>query len=408
MGMWRCDPATRIVLAALAGLVAAAAGWPLLGLLFAIPWRPRALLAATALLAAAWGGMRAADLDHRALRPGAVEAVVVVTAAPNGDRAVARVPSAGEDVLLVARGERPVMGGIYRAHGRLEPPDAAVRGYYATQGIHLELRASRIAMLGRRGGWWSLVDRMHGAALDGLAAGRDPSPRRALVAGVTLGDTSGMRLSDREAFRSSGLYHLVAVSGQNVALVVVFALACLALFGVIGVPARLAAIALTLVYVLVTGAGPSIVRAGVAGGLVSIAWLASRPVARWHLVACGAVAVLALNPLDLLNPGFQLSFAAVCAIFLVAPRLSGLLGQAAAVSLACTLATTPIAWWHFGRLAPLSVPANLLALPAVAPLLVSGLTAIVLAAVWAPLAAPPLWLSDVLAGYLLWVAHLCS
>jgi predicted membrane metal-binding protein len=128
------------------------------------------------------------------------------------------------------------------------------------------------------------------------------------VAGVTLGDTSGMTLADREAFRASGLYHLVAVSGQNVALVVVFALACLALLGVIGAPARVVAIALTLVYVLVTGAGPSIVRAGVAGGLVSVAWLASRPVVRWHLVACGAVVVLAINPLDLFNPGFQLSF----------------------------------------------------------------------------------------------------
>jgi competence protein ComEC len=190
--------------------------------------------------------------------------------------------------------------------------------------------------------------------------------------------------------------------------VVIFALACLALLGVIGAPARVAAIGLTLVYVLVTGAGPSIVRAGVAGALVSVAWLASRPVARWHLVACGAVVVLAMNPLDLFNPGFQLSFAAVCAIFLVAPRLTGALGQAAAVSVACTLVTTPIAWWHFGRLAPLSVPANLLALPAVAPLLVSGLTAIVLGSVWRPLAGPPLWLADLLAGYLLWVSALCS
>src|SRR5205823_446753 len=244
----------------------------------------------------------------------------------------------------------------YRAGGRLEPPDPEVRGYYATQGVHLELHASHLTPLGRRGGGWALIDRLHEAALARLGAGRDPSPRRALVAGVTLGDTSGMSLADRDSFRASGLYHLVAVSGQNVALVVIFALACLALLGVIGAPARVAAIGLTLVYVLVTGAGPSIVRAGVAGGLVSVAWLASRPVARWHLVACGAVVVLAVNPLDLFNPGFQLSFAAVCAIFLVAPRLTGVLGQAAAVSVACTLVTTPIAWWHFRRLAPLSVP----------------------------------------------------
>jgi competence protein ComEC len=212
----------------------------------------------------------------------------------------------------------------------------------------------------------------------------------------------------RRQFRDSGLYHLVAVSGQNVALVVLFSLACLAAVGVIGAPARVAAIALTTLYVLVTGAGPSIVRAGVAGGLVAVAWLASRPVVRWHLLACGAVVVLALNPLDLFNPGFQLSFAAVWAIFVVAPRLQPWLGSAVAVSVACTLVTTPIAWWHFGRLAPLSVPANLLALPAVAPLLICGLAAILVGSVWPPLALPLLWLADLLAGYLLWVARLCS
>jgi hypothetical protein len=83
-----------------------------------------------------------------------------------------------------------------------------------------------------------------------------------------------------------------------VTLVVIFALACMAVMGVIGAPARVGAIALTLIYVLATGAGPSIVRAGAAGGLVSIAWLASRWLARCHLLACGAVVVLALNPLD--------------------------------------------------------------------------------------------------------------
>ena len=407
--MSRCEPATRIVLAALAGLVAAAVGSPLLGLLVAIPWRPRALLAATAMLAAAWGGVRVADLDHRALRPGPIEAVVVVTAAPNGDRAIARVPAAG-------RGRAAGCPRRAAEAGRRLPRDAGgsslriprCAGTTRPRACTSSCGRRDLVPLGMRGGGWALVDRLHDSALARLGAGRDPSPRRALVAGVTLGDTSGMPLADRESFRASGLYHLVAVSGQNVALVVIFALACLAVMGVIGAPARVAAIALTLVYVLVTGAGPSIVRAGVAGGLVSVAWLASRPVARWHLVACGAVVVLALNPLDLFNPGFQLSFAAVCAIFLVAPRLTGLLGQAAAVSVACTLVTTPIAWWHFGRLAPLSVPANLLALPAVAPLLVSGLTAIVLGSVWSPLAGPPLWLADLLAGYLLWVSALCS
>jgi competence protein ComEC len=333
---------------------------------------------------------------------------VVVTGAPSGDRAVARVVAGREDVLLEAPGYRPQLGGIYRVTGRLREIDPPVRDYYASQGVHLELRGSRLVWLADRGGGWGVIDALHRDALRRLGADDDPPADRALVAGLTLGETGALPADVRAEFRTSGLYHLVAVSGQNVALVVLFALACLALLGVIGAPARVVAAGITIVYVLVTGAGPSIVRAGVAGAMVAVAWLASRPVARWHLLACGAAVVLALNPLDLFNPGFQLSFAAVWAIFAVAPRLQGSLGSAVAVSVACTLVTTPIAWWHFGRLAPLSVPANLLALPAVGPLLGCGLSAIVLGTVWPPLATPPLMLADLLAGYLLWVARLCS
>jgi competence protein ComEC len=406
--MWRCDPPTRVVVAIVAGLVAAAFGHPLVSLLAAIPWRPRALLVAVALAAALWGGMRVAALQHRAMVPGPIDGVVVVTGAPSGDRAVARVVAAREDVLLQAPGYRPQLGGIYRVSGRLREIDPPVRDYYASQGVHLELRGSRLVWLADRGGGWGVIDALHRDALRRLGADGDPPADRALVAGITLGETGELPADVRAQFRTSGLYHLVAVSGQNVALVVIFALACLALLGVIGAPARVVAAGITIVYVLVTGAGPSIVRAGVAGGLVAVAWLASRPVARWHLLACGAAVVLALNPLDLFNPGFQLSFAAVWAIFAVAPRLQGALGSAVAVSVACTLVTTPIAWWHFGRLAPLSVPANLLALPAVGPLLGCGLSAILLGSVWPPLATPPLMLADLLSGYLLWVARLCS
>ncbi|MGH3140245.1 MAG: ComEC/Rec2 family competence protein, partial [Gaiellales bacterium] len=200
----------------------------------------------------------------------------------------------------------------------------------------------------------------------------------------------------------------VAVSGQNVALLIAFTLVALGVAGVIGVPARLAAGAVTGAYVLVSGAGPSIVRAGVAGVLVSVAWLASRPAPAWHLMACGAAVVLGFDPLELFDPGFQLSFAAVAAILLVAPRLRGAVGEAAAVSIACTVVTAPIAWWHFGRLTPLAVPANLLALPAVAPILWLATIAAAVGSAWAPLAAPFLGLADLLAAYVLWVARACS
>jgi hypothetical protein len=267
--MWRCDPPTRLVLAIVAGLVAAAIGHPLVSLLAAIPWRPRALLVAVALAASLWGGMRVAALQHRALVPGPIDGVAVVTGAPSGDRAVARVVAGREDVLLQAPGYRPQLGGIYRVTGRLREIDPQVRDYYASQGVHLQLRGSRLVWLADRGGGWGVIDGLHRDALRRLGADGDPPADRALVAGVTLGETGSLPADVRAQFRTSGLYHLVAVSGQNVALVVIFALACLALLGVIGAPARVVAAGITVTYVLVTGAGPSIVRAGVAGSLAS-------------------------------------------------------------------------------------------------------------------------------------------
>src|SRR2546423_3545506 len=125
--MWRCDSPTRVVLAAVAGVAAAALGHPPLALLAAVPGRPRLLLAAVALLAAMWGAMRVAEIEHRALHAGGFAGVVVVTGQPAGDRAIARDPAAREDVVVRAPGYRPALGAIYRATGRLEPLDPAVR-----------------------------------------------------------------------------------------------------------------------------------------------------------------------------------------------------------------------------------------------------------------------------------------
>ncbi|MGN6378284.1 MAG: ComEC/Rec2 family competence protein [Gaiellales bacterium] len=410
--MSRCDrlaDPTRVVLAALVGLCAAGLATPAplpLVVVLGRDWRLRVVVVAVALAALVWGDMRVARLDEQRLHVGRFRGEVTVTASPSGDRAIAS--ALGEGVLLKARGTRLVLGGRYLVDGRLADLDPEVRGYYRTQGVHLELDATGAVHIGRRGGVWGAVDSTHAWALRSLEVGPDPTPRRALVAGIVVGESGALPLADRDRLRQSGLYHIVAVSGQNVALIILFLLVALGLAGVIGTPARVAAIAATGVYVLMTGAGPSIVRAGVSGMLVAAAWLVSRPVRRWHLLALGAVAVLAVDPLELADPGFQLSFAAVAAIYLVAPRLYPALGQAVGVSVACTVATAPIVWWHFGRLSPLAVPANLLALPAVAPVLWLGVVAALLHSVWPPLAAPPLEVADLLAGYLLWVAELCS
>src|SRR3954454_17632384 len=171
---------------------------------------------------------------------------------------------------------------------------------------------------------------------------------------------------------------LLAVSGQNVALVAGGALALAWLLGIPRWLGQFGALASIAAYVLAVGPQPSVVRAGVAGALGSLAWLTARPTDRWYFLLLGAFALLAWNPYVLFDAGFQLSFAAVVAIFTLAPRfeerlegypLPRALRQGLAISTACGVATAPILWLQFHAIPLLAVPANLVAAPAVVPLL---------------------------------------
>ncbi len=149
-----------------------------------------------------------------------------------------------------------------------------------------------------------------------------PGERRAVLAGVVLGEDEGLEADLRDSFRASGLYHLLAVSGQNVAYVVAGTILVVWALGLPRWLGELGALGTVAAYVLAVGWQPSVVRAGIAGGLASLAWLASRPRDRWYFLLVGAAVLLAWNPYSLLEPGFQLSFSAVAAIFVLVPCIS--------------------------------------------------------------------------------------
>ena len=170
-------------------------------------------------------------------------------------------------------------------------------------------------------------------------------------------------------------------------------------------------------YALAVGWQPSVVRAAVAGCLASVAWLLSRPSDRWHTMAVGAVVLLAWTPRSLLEPGFQLSFAAVAAIFLTMPRLRrlqrGLPGavehrRGVGISAACGVATAPILWLQFGTIPLWTVPANALAEPAMPVLLGCGLGAAVLAPVIPAAAVALSWLAGAAAAWIAFSARLIA
>src|SRR3954452_5128208 len=138
----------------------------------------------------------------------------------------------------------------------------------------------------------------------------------------------------------------------------------------LGLPQRARlSVALVLVglYVPLAGGGPSIQRAGVMGAAGLVAALAGRPASRLYALLLAAGVTLALNPHASADVGWQMSFAAVAAIALLAARFQAALAsrglppvaaEAVAVAVVATAGTAPIIALHFGRLSASSLPAN--------------------------------------------------
>jgi competence protein ComEC len=150
------------------------------------------------------------------------------------------------------------------------------------------------------------------------------------------------------------------------------------------------------------------------GAATTVAALAGRPASRWYALLLAAAVTLLGNPLASGDPGWQLSFAAVVAIALLAPGLRGWLrahrvpeslADASAVTVAATLGTAPLIAFHFSQLSLASLPANLLAAPAIAPIMWLGLVAATLGQLAPALAWPLNTLNAYPLAYVGWVAH---
>ncbi len=285
--------------------------------------------------------------------------------------------------------------------------------YLRRRGEHVmvEGRYADLRMVGRRGGALGLVDGLRRASRDHLAAGLH-SPVREVLQGMVLGDDERLDPALIDAFRRSGLLHILAVSGENVVLLCSmwgFAL------GLLGVPrqARLAVlIAVVLVYVLLTGAAPSIVRAGCAGIIGLLAMLVARPTDGWLLLLAPAALLLSINPATVFDISFQLSFAAVAGLLVLARPLTrrlsflpGPLGEQAGVTTAASLATAPVSLIAFGSASIVAVPANVIGGFVLGIVMFLGMLSLLLGFVHRLVGVPLNLVSGVLLGFLVEVSR---
>ncbi len=341
----------------------------------------------------------------------------------------------GRELVVSGRIRRLSADSTDRGSAGDDPFDFAA--HMRRRGVGAELLLDGARATGRRrGGAEGVLDAMRRRAEGAVAAGL-PEAEAALARGMVLGQDEEIDESTRQDWRDAGLAHLLAVSGQNVMLLVALAVPLLALARA-GPRARgVALLVLVALYVPLAGAGPSLQRAGVMGIAGIAAMTLSRPSSRWYALLLAAAATLALNPRVSADPGWQLSFVAVAGILAIGRPLAGVLAgagsellrhppkpaalalvrglaDAVAITLAATIATAPIVQFHFGAVPVAGLLANLLALPAVAPAMWLGMVKAALgllagllppaggvAALLGPVARPPL-------GYLEGLAERCA
>lgn len=240
-------------------------------------------------------------------------------------------------------------------------------------------------------------------------------PEEGVVRAMLLGDRAGLDRETLERFRASGTYHVLALSGAQVALVASllgFALRRMGLVPVASGPA----IALALfAYACLVGADPPVMRAAVMASVLVLGLGLELDGEAANLLGLAAILLLLWRPSDVADPGFQLSFVATLGLIVIAPPLRSLLPRlpfrlelALAASAAAQLALAPLLVVHFHRLAPAALILNLAAVPLATAVLLLGAALAVLAPI-VPASGPLLGvLAFAAARALLWTSQLAG
>ena len=242
-----------------------------------------------------------------------------------------------------------------------------------------------------------------------------PDPQAALLKGILLGNEGGLSPAIRQAFNDTGATHVIAISGFNMIILSGAVMALLRRTRLQPSQAAFIGILAILLYALFVGASASVLRAALMSSLLVIASAIRRRVFAPASLACAILLMSLESPTVLWDTGFQLSVFATLGIMLfVAPlgaglqrvlnfmlspgagrRVGDLLAEPLVVSLAAQIATLPLILRYFQRLSLVSLPVNLLIIPAQAPLLILGFLATTTAFV-APLPAQLLFWLDLL------------
>ncbi len=328
------------------------------------------------------------------------------------------VPTPGQVVILTANlaaPEGPVEPGAFDFRRMAFFDQLGAVGYTRTPVLLLEEPSSGALPIDRLRTWLTLGMLAH---MDGQAG--------AFAAGAMTGDRSAITEETVQALRDSSLAHLLAISGMNMAFLTGFVFALLR-YGLALVPyvalrvntkkvAAVVSLGVALFYLLLSGANVATERAFIMIAVMLGAVLLDRRALTLRSVAVAAMILLLFKPESLLEPGFQMSFAATIALIVGFAALDGSIYRERVPrwlmpiftlvlsSLIGGLSTAPYAAAHFNRFTDYGLLANVLTVPVMgAVIMPAGAVAALLAPLG--LAWLPLWFMEQGARWILFVAH---
>jgi competence protein ComEC len=199
----------------------------------------------------------------------------------------------------------------------------------------------------------------------------------ALLLASFIGNTSTLSEEAKSNFKTSGLAHLWSVSGLHVGCLILFILFLTRMAGLKPLAQLFTASVTLIVYSLLAALSPPVVRSAIMGFIVLLGWCCGRKKDLLSILLLSFIIMVIYDPLMIYDAGFQLSFASVFGILLMASKIEsffwdwpGFLKTSVAVSLAAQIVTTPFLAYHFGSIPVYSVIANILAVPLIMPMMV--------------------------------------
>ncbi|MEU4695001.1 ComEC/Rec2 family competence protein [Actinoplanes sp. NPDC023714] len=263
----------------------------------------------------------------------------------------------------------------------------------------------------------SWAQRAAGVLRAGLQRACEPLPDDSggLLPGLVVGDTSRLDPALEEDFRTTGMTHLTAVSGTNVAILLGVVLFLVRRLGRAGpLLSALVCVVALIGFVILARPSPSVIRAGAMGAIGLLALASGRSRAAVPALAAGAAVLLAADPELAADAGFALSVLATAGLLLLAPvwrdglRRRGCppgAAEALAVPAAAQVACGPVVAALSGTVSLIAVPANLVAVPAIAPATLTGVAAAVISPIWPAAAEFLVWIGHWPTEWLVLVAH---